>query len=535
MIFLTRLFVYLLAAKILSLAGKNIQASLICFRSLIRIFVLCRVCAQLLYKYFLCVMNRFIYIVLSLFLATGFLQAQNRNVARKHFLAGEYEVAKPMFESLLKRYPRNSEYSYWYAVCCYETKDTAADIKGLLEFAASRKISNAHRYLGDLYADSCNYVAAAEKYEEFLSVSTDDSLLAVYKAKLNFVNRLYRMIGTAEKVCVIDSFVVDKENFLSAYKVGRDVGSLSTVADFFDEEDEDGGFLSETERGSDIYYAMRNDAEGDTLLKLYHSSLVGEQWSKPAKLKGIDTGGNDNYPFMHTDGLTLYFASDGEGSIGEYDIFITRYDTENGRYLRPDNVGMPFNSTANDYMMVVNEMAGLGWFASDRLQPDGKVCVYVFIYNGDKERCDIEKDGYDKVLGLAQLRSIANTQNDKEEVRKARRQLAMLLYEVEDEKKQGDFLFVVDDALDYTSLSDFKNPQAKALFQKWQSACVQYEKDVKLLQEKRDAYAASVQAAQGRMRDEILRLEQKVDSDYYTLQQMEYEIRRLETDKIYKK
>ena len=64
---------------------------------------------------------------------------------------------------------------------------------------------------------------------------------------------------------------------------------------------------------------------------------------------------------------------------------------------------------------------------------------------------------------------------------------------------------------------------------------MQYEKDVKLLLEKRDAYAASVQAAQGRMRDEILRLEQKVDSDYYTLQQMEYEIRKLETDKIYKK
>lgn len=473
-------------------------------------------------------MNRILYLFFVAFAFVSLLPAQNRNVARKHFLAGEYAVAKPMFEGLLKHYPRNGEYNYWYAVCCYETKDTTADIKGMLEFAASRKISNAHRYLGDLYADSCDYVAAAEKYEEFLDVSTDDSLLTLYRAKLNFVNRVHRMISATAKVCVIDSFVVDKGNLLSAYKVGRDAGSLHTVASFFDEEDEDGGYLSATERGSDIYYSMRNGAAGDSLLKLHHSSLVGKEWSKPVKLKGIETGGNDNYPFMLADGQTLYFASDGEASIGGYDIFITRYDSESGRYLRPDNVGMPFNSTANDYMMVVNEMAGLGWFTSDRRQPEGKVCVYVFIYGSDKERCDIERDGYDKVLGLAQLRSIADTQTDGEAVRKARRQLAMLLYEVGEEKKEGDFLFVVDNAADYTSLADFKNVQARALFQKWQSGREQYYKDVKLLQQKRDAYATAPAAAKARMRDEIVRLEEKVDRDFYALQRMEYEVRRLE-------
>lgn len=465
----------------------------------------------------------------------GFLPAQNKNVARKHFLAGEYEVAKPMFEALLKRYPRNSEYNYWYAVCCYETKDTVADIKEMLEFAASRKISNAHRYLGDFYMDGCDYAAAAEKYEDFIDVATDDSLLAVYRAKLNYANRLYRMVGATEKVCVIDSFVVNRENFLSAYKTGRDAGTVCSVATFFDEEDEDGGFLSQTERGTDICYAMRDAEEGDSLLKLYHSSMVGEQWSKPLRLQGFDTGGNDNYPFILADGLTLYFASDGEASIGGYDIFITRCDTETGRYLRPDNVGMPFNSPANDYMMVVNEMAGLGWFASDRRQPEGYVCVYVFVYGGAQERYDISHEGYDRVLGLAQLRSIAATQRDADVVRQARRQQAMLLYEVPEEEKEGDFLFVIDDALDYISLTDFKSLQARTLFQKWCNGRAQHEKEQKLLQEKRDAYAVASSAVKARMKDEILRLEQKVDGDFYSLQKMENEIRRLETEKIYKK
>ena len=52
---------------------------------------------------------------------------------------------------------------------------------------------------------------------------------------------------------------------------------------------------------------------------------------------------------MLSDGLTLYFAAQGPESIGGYDIFMTTYDAAEGRFLKPENIGMPFNSTANDY------------------------------------------------------------------------------------------------------------------------------------------------------------------------------------------
>lgn len=478
-------------------------------------------------------MKRYFAIASLLLLVATILPAQNRNVARKHFLAGEYAEAKPMFEKLLKRNPRNSEYSYWYAVCCYETKDTTiTNMVELLEFAASRKITNAYRYLGDILADSAKYSAAADRYEEFLSLSKDDSLLALYRTKLNRVNRLDRMVRTTEKVCVIDSFVVDKENFLSAYKMGRDVARLYSVATFFDEEDEDGGYLSETERGTDIYYAMKQ--EGEQFLKLYHCSKIGEEWSRAAKLQGLDTKGNDNYPFMLSDGLTLYFASDGEESIGGYDIFITRYDSERERYLRPDNVGMPFNSIANDYMLAINEVANLGWFATDRNQPEGKVCIYVFVPNETKERYNAEELSYEQILSFSQLNDIASTQTDEDVVRNARRQFTMLLYEQPENESKGDFLFVIDNATDYTSLKDFKNMEARTLFQKWQKATKQYKLDCETLQKRRDTYATATTATKERMKAEILQLEQKVDNDFYFLRDMEYEIRRLELEKIQK-
>lgn len=474
-------------------------------------------------------------ILAALFFVCAPLTAQNKNVARKHFQDGEYEKAKPMFEKLLKRNPKNSELNYWYAVCCYETGDTAVDVREMLEFAASYKISNAYRYLGDYYMGYSRYDRAIENYEQFVDVTTNDSLMVLYRKKLTDVSRLYRMIKATEKVCVVDSFVVDKEKFLSAYKMGRDVGRLLSVAEYFGEEDEDGGYLAETEMGTDIYYAMKNTAAGDTLLRLYHSSKIGDEWTRPSKLNGIETGGNENFPFMLADGQTLYFASDGEGSIGGYDIFITRYDLESRRYLRPDNLGMPFNSQANDYMMAFNEVENLGWFASDRRQPEGKVCVYVFVPNSSKSTYDIEKLGYDKVLSLASLSSIAATQSDAEAVRKAARQLTKIAYEQSEVSKENEFFFVIDDARDYTALSDFKNAQARSLFQKWQKAETLQKRNIELLQQKRDAYASSSGAQKVSLSSEILRLEEQVEKDAESLTRMEYEIRRLEIENFYKK
>lgn len=477
-------------------------------------------------------MKYFLSILVALSLAVA-AQAQNRNVARKHFLASEYDVAKPMFEKLLERNPQNSEYNFWYAACCYETADTVVSdsaLRSMFDFAASRKIVNAYRYLGDMALRDGMYNEAIEWYEEFIYDSKDEALCGVYREKLTVAEKFYRMVRATEKVCVVDSFVVDKEHFLSAYKMGRDVGRLSSVADFFGSGDVHGGYLAETERGTDVYYSMPSNA--DSLLKLYHSAKVGDEWTAPEQFKGYDTKGNDNYPFMLADGMTLYFASDGEGSIGGYDIFITRYDSEANRFLRPDNIGMPFNSTANDYMMAVNEIANLGWFASDRFQPDGKVCVYVFVPNTSKEIYNTSAIPYEQLYDYSRLTSIAATQSDADVVRKARQQLTMLMYEDTHESKGGDFLFVIDNAKDYTSLNDFKSADARNLFKTWQDAVTAYKKDAAQLENLRENYISLPASRKASLAAEILRLEKKLDDDYYSLQSLEYKVRRLELEKL---
>ncbi len=468
------------------------------------------------------------YMLFLLLLLAGNVSAQNRNTARKLFQQGEYAKAKPMFKKLLKKSPKDAECNYWYAACCLETGDTV-NVQPMLEYAASRKISNAYRYLGDFHASSLNYPAAMKCYTDFIDMTKVDSLREKYRERLSEITRLNRMVMQCKKVCIIDSFVVDKQNFLSVYNLGNEAGTVATQAAFFDDNSLEGHIYC-SERGMDICFS---EVEDDGLMKLYSNSSVGDEWGRAKRLEGFDTKGNDDYPFMLSDGVTLYFASDGEGSIGGYDLFITRLNTETGRFLRPDNLGMPFNSTANDYMLAINEVANIGWFATDRNQPDGLVCVYLFIPNNKAVKYD-ESLGFETLLSRAMIKSIVDTQENEEVVQKAKQQYALLLYAASQSGARKEFFFVLDDSHDYTRLSDFVSEEACELFKEWRERKMDLEDDMALLQRMRDQYAQAVAAEKQGMRDAILTLEREVEEEYDALIKMEREIRRIEQEELYK-
>lgn len=467
-------------------------------------------------------------LALALFVA-GNAVAQNRNSAKKLFQQGDYTAAKPMFRSLLKKSPNNAEYSYWYAVCCLETGDTV-DVVPLLELAASHDIVNANRYLGDHYSNVMDYPSAMECYGDFIDDVKDDSLRARYQRRLTEVTRLNRMVMNCAKVCVIDSFVVEKSDFLSVYNIGAEAGTVAAQAAFFDDASLVGHVYS-PERGMDLYFSDRDEDDG--LLKLYRNSRVGDEWGRAERLEGFETGGNDDYPFMLSDGVTLYFASDGEGSIGGYDLFVARFDTEDGRFLRPDNLGMPFNSTANDYMLAINEVANLGWFASDRNQPDSLVCVYLFVPNGGSVKYDASL-GYDVLLSRAMITSIADTQEDEEVVRKATQQFALIQYSNSAGMRKNEFLFVIDDSRDYSRLSDFRSERAREMFTEWRERREAHEDNIAMLERKRDQYASATGRGKAALSEEILSLEHLVENEQVMLLNMEREIRRIEQDELYR-
>ena len=247
---------------------------------------------------------------------------------------------------------------------------------------------------------------------------------------------------------------------------------------YFNDSGKEGGTVYETELGNKLYYS---EMQPDSTLSILSRNKLLDKWSDGSLLPGsINEAMNADYPYVLTDGITIYYASDGPGSMGGYDIFVTRYNTNTDSYLMPENVGMPFNSPYNDYMYVIDEFNDLGWFASDRYQPEGKVCIYVFIPNSSKQVYNYEGMDPDKMISLAQLHSIKDTWTDTDAVKAARERLRTAANAKPRTTKKHDFQFVIDDHSTYYQLDDFRSPQAKASYGKYN----QLEQSHKQLQEK---------------------------------------------------
>jgi hypothetical protein len=140
------------------------------------------------------------------------------------------------------------------------------------------------------------------------------------------------------------------------------------------------------ERQDKIYYS-----EGDAVTgtDLYTMDKLLDTFGNEKRLPGtINKEGSQAFPFVLSDGMTLYFASTGEPSFGGYDLFVTRYNLTSDSYLNPNQLNMPFNSPFNDYMLAIDEEKGIGWFASDRFNRPTR---YVYIPLSRTHRCNWSK------------------------------------------------------------------------------------------------------------------------------------------------
>lgn len=121
--------------------------------------------------------------------------------------------------------------------------------------------------------------------------------------------------------------------------------------------------------------------------------LSKTEWGKPENLgPEINSEFDEVGVFLAPDGKTLFFSSNGKGSMGSYDIFKTTL--ENGKWTKPVNVGYPINSVYNDGPLVISADAQTAYFASDRKGGLGGSDIY----KADLSNYGIlQKDGKKKV------------------------------------------------------------------------------------------------------------------------------------------
>lgn len=82
--------------------------------------------------------------------------------------------------------------------------------------------------------------------------------------------------------------------------------------------------------------------------------LPNGQWSLAQNLGApINTQYDEDGPFLGADGITFYYASSSDKSMGGFDIMFSTID-ENGKFSDPVNMGYPVNTTDDDVFLVVS-------------------------------------------------------------------------------------------------------------------------------------------------------------------------------------
>lgn len=435
-------------------------------------------------------------LILLFFIVIAPSFSQTIQEGETYFNNKQYTRARTVYGELLKRKPNDALFNYRYARCCYELKDEEEAIAHFEK--AGSKFPLRDLYLGELYFDTYRFDESVLAYQKYMAtLKPTDNKLEECAGKVKKAENATRLLGKMEEIAIVDSVVVSKDAFLRFYKFNSELGSLSQETIQLKGHHRADRIKYTTQRGDRVYFS--DSIKGN--MNIFTSYKLLDSWTKPVSISDvINTQSNENYPFLLADGVTIYFASDGENSIGGYDLFVTRYNPSTDTYLTPENIGMPFNSPFNDYMMVIDEQRNVGWFATDRYQPAGKVMIYTF--KPGKEKIIVRSEDKEYIRQVAQMKSyhkVKATFNDNSHAVNNR---------TPESEKQIEF--VINDSIIYTNVNQFKNAEALKGWNDMHKFSIELNNKIKELSDLRAKYAQTEnEAERSAMAPKIMELEKK--------------------------
>ncbi|MBK8547116.1 MAG: PD40 domain-containing protein [Saprospiraceae bacterium] len=103
--------------------------------------------------------------------------------------------------------------------------------------------------------------------------------------------------------------------------------------------------------GRDIWFSKKN---------------VRGVWMDPENIGShINTSRDDETPFLHPDGRTLYWRSNGRLGMGDFDIYMSKWNEDEQMWSEVKNIGYPVNTDGNEGALIVSLDGSTAYFSTD--------------------------------------------------------------------------------------------------------------------------------------------------------------------------
>jgi tetratricopeptide (TPR) repeat protein len=442
--------------------------------------------------------------------------AQTVEQARQMLLDGDYATALPIFEKALAAKPKDGTLNQWVGVCLVRTgKPVKAE--RYLKIADERKVAEAPRYLAEAAIMQYKFSEAndlLDRYEQTMrkakkTVSAETDGLR-QRASLG-----QSMLDRVEKITIIDSLAVDREEFFKAYHLSPESGTINStdvMPDNYEVANPSAVYM--TQSGDLRIWAAPDKDENYILMGA--TRLIDGSWDTPYQLgSALNNDGDCNYPFMMPDGVTLYYANNGAESLGGYDIFISRKD-DNG-FLKPQNVGMPYNSADDDYLLAIDEVNGIGWWATDRNHLGDKITIYRFIPSELRVNYPVDEP---KLISYARINSYRDTWAEGADYSELLSRVDSADYA--SGAQANDFYFALPGNKIITSWDELSTAAARTAMEEYLEAKAILEGKIATLGELRQSYATGDHSISG----QITTLEREVENGYTALRNLSNKVVR---------
>ncbi len=146
--------------------------------------------------------------------------------------------------------------------------------------------------------------------------------------------------------------------------------------------------------GYSIYFARDNDSRTNGTEIMYSSmqSKIQKDFKAAQMISIVNSKFNEGPIYCHVDGETMYIASDGNETMGGYDIFVS-YRVQ-GQWTKPVNMGYPINTPYDDFFFASTANGKFAYIASNRAGGQGGYDIYRVTFWGPEKKPVVDVEDY---------------------------------------------------------------------------------------------------------------------------------------------